>query len=40
MAENSATDARVVVARMRQVEGSIGFNAARKAYVDVIDAGI
>ena len=40
IAENSAVDGGVVVARMRESKGSNGFDAARKEYVDLIDAGI
>ncbi len=40
IAENSAVDGGVVVARMLAGEGAYGFDAARKAYVDLIDAGI
>jgi chaperonin GroEL len=40
IAENSAADGGVVVERMRGGEGNVGFDAARKAYVDLIDAGI
>jgi chaperonin GroEL len=40
IAENSAADGGVVVARMLSAEGNIGFDAARKEYVDLIEAGI
>jgi chaperonin GroEL len=40
IAENSATDGGVVVARMLTSEGNIGFDAARKQYVDLVEAGI
>jgi chaperonin GroEL len=40
IAENSAVDGGVVVARMAGGEGNFGFDAARKQYVDLIEAGI
>jgi chaperonin GroEL len=40
IAENSAVDGGVVVARMLDGQGSFGFDAARKQYVDLIEAGI
>jgi chaperonin GroEL len=40
IAENSAVDGGVVVERMRAGEGALGFDAARKQYVDLIAAGI
>jgi chaperonin GroEL len=40
IAENSAVDGGVVVARMRAGEGTFGFDAARKEWVDLVDAGI
>ena len=40
IAENSSADAGVVVARMLAGEGNLGFDAARKEYVDLVDAGI
>jgi chaperonin GroEL len=40
IAENSAVDGGVVVARMLTGEGSFGFDAARKEYVDLVAAGI
>ncbi|MEY9353311.1 chaperonin GroEL (HSP60 family) [Bradyrhizobium barranii subsp. barranii] len=40
IAENSATDGGVVVARMLDSEGNFGFDAARKVYVDLVEAGI
>ena len=40
IAENSATDGGVVVARMLAGKGNEGFDAGRKEYVDLIEAGI
>jgi chaperonin GroEL len=40
IAENSAVDGGVVVARMLTGEGNYGFDAARKEYVDLVEAGI
>lgn len=40
IAENSSADAGVVVARMLQGEGAVGFDASRNAYVDLLEAGI
>ena len=40
IAENSAADGGVVVARMLEGVGNTGFDAAHKRYVDMIDAGI
>ena len=40
IAENSATDGGVVVARMLEGKGNYGFDAGRKEYVDLIEAGI
>ncbi len=40
IAENSAVDGGVVVARMLAGKGNEGFDAARKEYVDMIEAGI
>jgi chaperonin GroEL len=40
IAENSAIDGGVVVARMLEAKGNYGFDAARKAYVDLVEAGI
>ncbi len=40
IAENSAVDAGVVVARMLGSEGNLGFDAAQKQYVDLVEAGI
>lgn len=40
IAENSAVDGGVVVSRMLSSEGNIGFDAARKVYVDLFEAGI
>ena len=40
IAENSAVDGGVVVARMLAGKGDQGFDAARKEYVDLVEAGI
>jgi chaperonin GroEL len=40
IAENSAADGGVVVDRMLGSSGSVGFDAARKQYVDLLEAGI
>jgi len=40
IADNSAVDGGVVVNRMLAAEGNIGFDAARKEYVDLMEAGI
>jgi chaperonin GroEL len=40
IAENSAADGGVVVDRMLSSTGNIGFDAARKQYVDLFEAGI
>lgn len=40
IAENSAIDAGVVVARMMEAKDNMGFDAAHKTYVDLIEAGI
>ena len=40
IAENSAVDGGVVVARMLDGKGNEGFDAGRKEYVDLIEAGI
>jgi chaperonin GroEL len=40
IAENSAVDGGVVVARMLESKGAFGFDAARKEFVDLYDAGI
>jgi len=40
IAENSSVDSGVVVARMVSGKGAEGFDAARKQYVDLIEAGI
>lgn len=40
IAENSAVDGGVVVARMLESEGNIGYDAARDEYVDLVEAGI
>nr|MDA8250784.1 chaperonin GroEL [Rhodospirillales bacterium] len=37
---NSSVDGGVVVARMLEREGAWGFDAARKTYVDLLEAGI
>ncbi len=39
-AENSAVDCGVVVARMPGSEGNLGFDAARRSDVDLVEAGI
>ena len=39
IAENSAVDGGVVVARMLDGKGNYGFDAARKQYVDLVEAG-
>jgi chaperonin GroEL len=39
IAENSGVDGCVVVAKMTESKGSFGFDAARKEYVDLIEAG-
>jgi chaperonin GroEL len=38
--ENSAVDGGVVVARMLESSGAFGYDAARKTYVDLMEAGI
>jgi chaperonin GroEL len=38
--ENSSVDGGVVVARMLEGKGNFGFDAARKQYVDLVEAGI
>jgi chaperonin GroEL len=38
--ENSGADAGVVVDRMRSAGGTMGFDAARGRYVDLVEAGI
>ena len=38
IAENSAVDGGVVVARMLSGQGDYGFDAARKEYVDLVEA--
>jgi chaperonin GroEL len=40
IAENSAVDGGVVIARMRAGEGALGFDAARKEWVDLVKEGI
>jgi chaperonin GroEL len=40
IAENSAVDGGVVVNQMRAGTGNVGFDAARKQYVDLVEAGI
>ncbi len=40
IAENSAVDGGVVVSRMLEGQGNFGFDAARKDYVDLVEAGI
>jgi chaperonin GroEL len=40
IAENSSVDGGVVVARMMESKGANGFDAARKMYVDLVEAGI
>ncbi len=40
IADNSAVDGGVVVARMLEGEGSMGFDASRKQYVDLVKEGI
>ncbi len=40
IAENSAVDGGVVVARMLEGDGVVGFDAGRKRYVDLFEAGI
>jgi chaperonin GroEL len=40
IAENSAVDGGVVVSRMLESAGNMGFDASRKKYVDLIEAGI
>ncbi|HSP96390.1 MAG TPA: chaperonin GroEL [Candidatus Dormibacteraeota bacterium] len=40
IAANSGVDAGVVVERMRAATGTVGFDAARNTYVDLIEAGI
>ena len=40
IAENSATDGGVVVSRMLESKGNVGFDAARREYVDLVEAGI
>jgi chaperonin GroEL len=40
IAQNSAVDGGVVVARMLEAQGNFGFDAARNIYVDLVEAGI
>lgn len=40
IAENSAADGGVIVARMLEGTGNMGFDAARKEYVDLVETGI
>jgi chaperonin GroEL len=40
IADNSAVDGGVVLARMLEGKGSFGFDAARNEYVDLVEAGI
>jgi chaperonin GroEL len=40
IAENSAVDGGVVVAKMLEGKGNFGFDAARNTYVDLVEAGI
>ena len=40
IAENSAVDGGVVIDRMLNGSGNVGFDAARKEYVDLLEAGI
>jgi len=40
IAENSSVDGGVVVNEMRKGKGNMGFDAARKEYVDLVEAGI
>lgn len=40
IAENSAVDGGVVVAKMLESEGNWGYDAARNGYVDLVEAGI
>ncbi len=40
IAENSSVDGGVVVHQMRAGKGNMGFDAARKEYVDLVEAGI
>jgi chaperonin GroEL len=40
IAENSAVDGGVVVARMRDGAGALGFDAGRKVWVDLVESGI
>jgi chaperonin GroEL len=40
IADNSAVDGGVVVAKMLEGQGNFGFDAARNVYVDLVEAGI
>jgi chaperonin GroEL len=40
IAENSAVDGGVVVAKMKEGQGAYGYDAARNTFVDLVEAGI
>jgi chaperonin GroEL len=40
IAENSAVDGGVVVSKMLESTGNVGFDAAKKEYIDLVEAGI
>jgi chaperonin GroEL len=40
IAENSAVDGGVVVAKMLEAQGNYGYDAAANKYVDLVEAGI
>jgi chaperonin GroEL len=40
IAENSAVDGGVVISKMLESTGNVGFDAARKEYIDLVEAGI
>jgi chaperonin GroEL len=40
IAENSAVDGGVVISKMLEGKGNFGFDAGRKEYVDLVEAGI
>ena len=40
IAENSSTDGGVVVAQMLNGSGTVGYDASKKVYVDMLEAGI
>jgi chaperonin GroEL len=40
IAENSAVDGGVVVSKMMESTGNVGFDAAKKEYIDLVEAGI